>query len=169
MATRGPNYKIRNRNTIERAFKNLSSREESLCEVIMRNVARDGLNELIEKHELSSTLFGHTHSRHLEEINTLAYALSHEGRVVESGYHKGPGNDDLPGDAENKARRIAGDGSGWVAVILADMENLWYHFEYTGVPHEEDMLLWSEENIRNKLLSGKSSEYVTPGSIPKPR
>ena len=164
MATSRTNYKARNSTTIKRAFANFKAREEALCEVMMRNAARDGLNKLIEAHELSVQLFGHEHSMHLDETNTLGYALAHDGTIVESGCHEGGG---FRGGALGMAQDLVRGKKGWVAVILADMQFGHYHFN--EIPHEEDMLYWTAEAVRDEFYGGLNSVYVIPGSIPKPK
>lgn len=159
MGTRGPNYKVRNRNAIKRGFTNLKSYGEKMSEVVMRNMARDGLHSLLNEHDIHEAYLNHTC-----EDNTLAYALAHNGAIIESGYHNG-GDDELPGDAKAQAEEIARSHNGYCAVILSDMMG-WYK-----ITLEEDLLNAARGDIQDHYgsnLFGKS-EYLVPGAIPKPQ
>lgn len=158
-----PNYRLRNRNAIKRGFSRLSTYAKNTCEAVMVNVARDGLARLIQAHEISDQLFGHEHNWHLDETNTLGYALAHDGVIVESGYHDGGG---WRGGALNMAKDAVSGTKGWVAVILADMQ--FGHYHYITTPHEEDMIHWVAEAVRDDWYGGINSVYIIPGSIPKP-
>ena len=156
---RGPNYKSRNANAIKRGFKNFGSYAAHMEDVVMRNMARDGLFALLREHNLHDEFLNHP-----QEKDTLAYALAHDGMIIESGYHNGK-EDDLPGDALNQARQVASAHKGWCAVILSDMQYGWY-----SVVLEEDLLNAArgdiEDNYSRSLFG--NSEYFIPGAIPKP-
>lgn len=158
------NYRVRNQNAIKRGFNKLLNYEQKMSEAVMRNIVRDGLNKLIDAHEISVQLFGHSHNWHLDETNTLGYALAHDGKIIESGYHDGGG---WRGGALGMAQDIVRQQKGWVAVILADMQMGHYHF--ITIPHEEDMIHYAAEAIRDEFFAGLDSVYIIPGSIPKPK
>lgn len=151
------NYKVRNRNAIKRGFEWLGKYEAGICDVYMRNIARDMLTQLLRFHDENDEL------HHKEEKNTLAYALAHDGAVVESGFHNGS-EDDLPGRALEIATGILSGTHGWVAVVVSELEG-WYN-----IADEEDMLHSTASEIQQKSLSSLfgSSEYLTIGAIPKP-
>ncbi len=153
-----PRYKVRNKNAIERGFKSLKTQADSTENVVMRNIARDLLHQLLRFHDEYDAV------NHQVEENTLAYALAHNGTIVESGFHRGGDKDDLPGDALEQATDVATSNHGWVAVILSDMMGF-YDF-----PKEEDMLHDTASEIDNRWGTGLhgSSKYLTPGAIQKP-
>lgn len=157
----GTNYKLRNSNKIKKGFERLSERANSISEVIMRNAARDGLNKLIEAHEMALQLVGGNREFHLVENNTLAYALAHNGAIVESGYHNGGGE---RGGALGMAKEaVSNSAEGWKAAIVSDIQMGHYYLD-----DEEDLIHIAAESVRDELYGGPNSEYITPGAIPKP-
>ena len=159
MGTRGPNYRVRNRNAIKRGFTNLESYGEKMSEVVMQNMARDGLRALLYEHDLHDSFLNHP-----AEKNTVAYALAHNGSIIESGYHNG-GEDDVPGNALQQAEALARTRNGFCAVILSDMMG-WYNFAL-----EEDLLNAARGDIQDNYASNLfgTREYFVPGAIPKPQ
>ena len=152
------NYRLRNRNAIRRGFKNYGTYAAGVEKVVMVNMARAGLHALLEEHERTDSLMHHSTER-----NTLAYALSHDGTIVESGYHNG-GGDDLPGDALEVATQIASEHSGWCAVILSDLK-----FGFYNVALEEDLLNAARGDIENAWSGMFESSFLIPGAITKPQ
>lgn len=152
------NYRTRNKSAIARGFRKLQKDAENTCGVFMRNVARDMLMQLLRFHD------EHERLHHVDEKNTLAYALAHNGTIIENGYHHG-GEDDLPGQAMEIAQSIVSGAKGWVAVVVSEMQG-WYNYA-----DEEDMLHSTASEIQKKSLSSLfgASEYLTVGAIPKPQ
>ncbi len=112
-------YKQRNIQTINRAFARLLANEERAILDGMERLANAGIEYLIEAHNLHAMFMNHT-----QEDNTIGWALAHNGKVLKSRRYDGGGGD-LPGEAEEKARRIAEKTSGWTVIILSDMDG-WY-------------------------------------------
>ena len=154
------NYRKRNQTAIKRGFKSLQSYAEGMSDIVMRNIARDGLNKLIEMHEISAQYLDHNLYWHLDESNTMGYALAHDGIIVESGFHEGGGS---RGAALSMAQDAVRGKKGWVAVVLSDMQQMHYIFSA-----EEDALREVVTAIRDEFAAGANSVYVTPGAIPKP-
>lgn len=165
----GPNYKVRNRNTIKKAFDNFRKYVDGVCEVVVRNITRDGIQQLVDAHRMVFGLHD-GHPMHLIEENTLGYAIAHDGVIVESGYHKGSGAEPLPGEAVEMARYALEGTIGWCGIVISDL--VWSHYD----DHEEDMQRYAIDVIRDRWdggVFGESAEnirsiYVIPGSIPKP-
>ena len=159
-----PNYKVRNRNAIGKAISGYLSYEKSVAEIVMRNMGRAGLKNLLYAHEESMHYFGHTHSIHLEESdNMLAYAVAdNTRRIVESGHHTS--GTEFVGKAETTACEIAKNINGWAAVIVSDVKGPFHTGE--SIPHEEDMLRISAEFIADDWGDGKSSTFLIPQEKP---
>jgi hypothetical protein len=151
------NNQRKNKSAFKRGFESLRKYADGMSEVVMRNMARDGLNALLYEHDTHES-----NMHHATEKNTLAYALAHNGVLVESGYHNG-GEDDLPGDALENAIKLACEQSGWCAVILSDLNGGWYN-----VALEEDLLNAARGDIQDNWGGFFGNEYLTPGAVPKP-
>jgi len=120
--------KEKNESTIKRAFARLQERKDTIIREGMINLAKAGLEYLVAVHNMHEMFMAHT-----TETDTLAYAVAHDGLIVASGCHNG-GDDDLPGSATDAAISILSGTSGWVAVILSEMEG------YYRVDYEQDFL-----------------------------
>ena len=114
-------YSTQNRNTITKSFQRLRKSEDAISREGMVRVVKAGME------------------------NTLAYAIAHDGVVVESGRHNGIGSDDMPGEAQSKAASLLSGTTGWTAVILSEMEG-WYRVDW-----EMNFLHSSADEIRNKF------------------
>ena len=125
----------RNAAVIRSAFARLQSNKERIIEDGMKRLAQAGLEFLIRAHDEHDLFMNHPN-----EDNTMAWAVGHNGSVVASGSHNG-GEDDLPGSALQAAESIISNTSGWVAIILSDMEG-WY-----SVGLEEDFLFTASFDI----------------------
>lgn len=115
--------KRENSQTIDYCLKSLTLQANNTILEGMEKVARAGLQYLIDAHNAHSGLMLHT-----TEVNTLAWALAHDGHVVKAGCHEG-NEFDLPGNAQSKAEEIASHTHGWTVIILSDMEG-WYREDY---------------------------------------
>jgi len=130
-------YQAQNKRTITRAFRRLSTSEETVVKEGMCRVARAGMDFLLEAHTQ-----GHYDLHHPEEKDTLAYVVAHDGRIIKAEGHDG-GDSDLPGDALSKAKAIVSGSNGWVAIILSEMEG-WYRVDW-----EMNFLRYSADHIRD--------------------
>ena len=126
----------RNQKVIQKSLTRLRTSEQKTAENAMRKIVMVGLEYLIDAHNMHDMFMSHT-----QENDTLGYALAHDGMIVMSGQHNG-GNEDLPGNAKEKAINLLSGTQGWVAVILSDMQG-WYRVDY-----ETDFLLYSAEQVR---------------------
>ena len=121
---------------IRRGFKWLKGYKESVCLDGITRIAKAGMDYLLEAHE------EHEHGMmHTMERNTIAYAIGHNGSVIESGYHDG-GDGDRSGRAREMAERHISGTRGYVAVILSDMES-WYRLDY-----EMDFFYYTVDHIK---------------------
>lgn len=111
--------KSANSRKIDYAFKRLKLNEKNVILDGMEKLAKAAMDYLIEAHQAHEMFMNH-----IRETDTLAWALSQDGRVLRSGCHEG-GESDLPGGAEAKAQAIASGTHGWAVIILSDMEG-WY-------------------------------------------
>lgn len=132
-------YLQRNKSVIDRAFKHLADSQEQSVREGMVKIAEAGMAFLVEAHENHADNMMHT-----EEEDTMAYAIAHDGMVIKSGYYRG-GGDDFPGDAMNKAKALLSRTSGWVAIVLSEMEG-WYRVDW-----EMNFLHYSAEHIRSNF------------------
>ena len=132
-------YQSRNKGVIAKAFARLKKSEEETVFRGMIRLAQAGMSFLVEAHDNFRDGLHHP-----EEDDTMAYAVSHDGVIVESGSFRG-GGDDMPGDAMNKARRLLAGTSGWRAVILSEMEG-WYRVDW-----EMDFLHVSADEVRSNF------------------
>lgn len=128
-----------NKAVIDNAFDRLKRKKDTIILNGMIKVAKAGLEYLLEAHEIFEPGMMHT-----EETNTMAYAVAHDGQVVASGMHNG-GDYDLPGSALEMAKDLVADTSGWVAVILSDMEG-WYRVDY-----EINFLYTARDEIKSRF------------------
>ena len=129
--------KLVNRFRIWRGFNKLKKCERSACLEGIRAIAKAGLEYLAEAHERHKAGMLHT-----LEYNTMAYAIGHNGKVLESGFYKGE-NLELFGSADEKAVKLISGTEGYVAVIYSDMLFKWYRLDY-----EIDFLLYSIDHIK---------------------
>jgi hypothetical protein len=136
-------YKSKNKATIKRAFSRFRSISEDAIRNGMVNIARTGLLFLVDAHEMFNIQELHNH---LNEDNTLAWAVAHNGSIIESGDLLGGGSD-MPGNAELEARNLLGGTTGWVAVIYSDMKG-WYRADW-----EEEYLNYSRDMIASDFYS----------------
>ena len=128
-----------NRAVINRAFDRFKKTKDDIVLQGMVEVAKAGLEYLIEQHESFEPGMIHT-----QETNTMAYAVGHNGDLIQSGMHNG-GDYDMPGSALEKAESLLSGTTGWVAFILSDMEG-WYRVDY------EMMFLYeSREEIKARF------------------
>lgn len=116
-------YQTQNKNTIARAFLRFRKEEESIIREGMARVAKAGMDYLVQAHEQFQSGLHHP-----DEDDTMAYAVAHDGVVVESGAYNGGGGD-IPGDAKNKAIELLSGSKGWTAIIISDMEG-WYRVDW---------------------------------------
>ena len=117
-----------NKATIERAFARLQERKDAIIREGMIRLAKAGLEYLVEVHNMHEMFM-----QHVTENDTMAYAVSHNGQIIASGYHNG-GEDGFPGSADTIATSLLTGTSGWVAIILSEMEG------YYRVDYEQDFL-----------------------------
>lgn len=152
-------YRVRNKNAISRGFKSLSAHANGTADVVIRNMGRAGLANLLYAHELSEYLSEHPiHPKSSDDM--LAYAVARDGSILESGRHRSD-NPEFHGSAEEWARNQAASEKGRIAVVLSDMRG---PFD----DHEIDMLLMAEEYIAEDWGDGVSSKFLSPGSVNKP-
>lgn len=112
-----------NKSAIKRGFRNLKKAQERICLEGMRKVAKAGLDYLVDAHEM------HQHGMlHTREVNTIAYALGYNGKVIESGFHSGDLADQA-GRSDERAEELIAGTTGYVAVIFSDMQG-WYRVDY---------------------------------------
>lgn len=135
-------YSARNKKTIERAFSKFRKEDEAIIRHGMLLVAKAGMDHLLEAHASMEEDLNHP-----QEVNTMGYAVAHNGKIVASFGYNGGGNDDLPGEAREEAERLLAGTTGWRAIILSDMEG-WYRVDW-----EEGFLFSSSEEIKNNFNS----------------
>lgn len=126
-----------NRMAIKRGFSKFRKGAEEVIRGGMINIAEAGMLFLVDAHEMFNISDEHNH---INEDDTLAWAVSHDGIIVASGNYMG-GGDDLPGSARQEAINLLHGTTGWVAIIYSDMQG-WYRADW-----EEDYLNYSRENI----------------------
>lgn len=132
-------YQSKNEKVIRNAFTRFRANVDRIIENGMRNLAQAGMAFLVDAHDSHRDNMMHT-----EEVDTLGYAVAHNGTIIESGSYKG-GGDDFPGDAMNKAKALLAGTSGWVAIILSEMEG-WYRVDW-----EQDFLHYSADQVRQNF------------------
>lgn len=117
-----------NDEVITRAFARFRGNVSKICQEGMIRLAKAGLDYLVSAHNEHAMFMAHT-----TEDNTMGWAVSFNGKVVASGAYEGNG-DTMPGSAEQTAASILASTTGWVAVILSEMEG------YYRVDYEMDFL-----------------------------
>lgn len=132
-------YQAQNKRVISQAFSRFRKEDERIIEEGMIRVAKAGLDFLIEAHEHHP--YAH---RHPEEVDTMAYAIAHNGAIVASQGYNGNG-DDLPGNAQEAAERLLAGSIGWTAIVLSDMEG-WYRVDW-----EWGFLQYSSDEIKENF------------------
>lgn len=133
-------YQSRNESVIKRAFARLSASEQDVALRGMVSLAQAGMAFLVEAHDNRRAGLSHT-----EEEDTMAYAVARDGQIVESGFYKGGDGTEIPGDAMSTAERLVSGSTGWVAIILSDMEG-WYRVDW-----EMDFLHYSADHIKSNF------------------
>ena len=124
-------YQAKNLAAIQRGFDRLRKAEYERCKQGMINLAQAGLLYLVDAHEMYNIQESH---HHLNEDNTLAWAVAYNGTIVASGdlegaLGHGDSFDDIPGEARQRAEAAIKGTSGWVAIIFSSMEG-WYNEEW---------------------------------------
>ena len=132
-------YEQKNAATIRRAFERFKASKDDIIRDGMIRLAKAGLEYLVFVHNAHSMFMEHTN-----ETDTLAWAVSHDGLVIASGCHEG-GDDDMPGTAQITASNILSGTTGWVAIILSEMEG------YYRVDYEEDFLFDTSFNTASEF------------------
>lgn len=132
------NYRGRNATTINKAFKRFARSEEDIIRNGMFNVAKAGMDYLIEAHNAFKPGLLHT-----KENDTLAYAVAHDGTVQMMGFHSG--GEGKTGWARNAAASALSGTTGWVAIILSEMYG-WYKVSY-----ELNFLSYSAAEIKSNF------------------
>lgn len=129
-------YQSQNRQVIKNAFKRLRQSEYDTVKAGAIAVAEAGLQYVIDAHEGSPYMM-----HHLEEKDTMAYAVAYDGVIVAAKSHEG-GDSDLPGSAMGTAKSIVSQSHGWVIIVLSDMAG-WYRADW-----EVNFLNYSADEIR---------------------
>lgn len=128
-----------NESVINQAFKRLTICEMNVIREGMIRLAKAGLAYLVEMHNMHELFMSHT-----TEKDTMAWAVGYNGLVIASGFYDG-GDDDMPGTADATAASIIEGTTGWVAVILSEMEG------YYRVDYEEDFLTDTSFNTASEF------------------
>lgn len=136
-------YFAKNKAAIKRGFTNLQKTEKDVIQRGIVEVAKAGLDYLIEMHNEHDQ-----NMMHPAEDNTLAFAVGYDGKVLLSMGHNGNGGDDydMPGAAKEKAEAIVAQTKGWVAVIYSEMEG-WYRWDY-----ELDFYIYTIDYIKEHIF-----------------
>lgn len=134
-----------NKKAIERGFSSFLKRTQDRIRIGMRNIAQAGLLFLVDAHELFNIQDGHNH---LNEDDTLAWAVAYNGSIVDAGDLEGM--TDLPADdderygvisATEEAKKALRGSSGWVGIIYSSMMG-WYRWDW-----ETDYLNYSAQML----------------------
>lgn len=132
----------KNRSVISKAFSEFEKFEEKYIREGMVRLAKAGLDYLVEVHKAHAMFMYHP-----DEDNTMAYAVAHNGSIIASDAHNGGDSDDMPGTAQATAERLLSDTSGWVVLILSEMEG-YYRFDL-----EEDFFFDVSFNAQSEFYS----------------
>ena len=132
-------YEAQNRAAIKRGFAWLKSVQDKVVRDGMYGLLNAGLSYLEDAH---GTIHGG--QAHVEESDTLGWALVHDGQITEVVSHSG--EEFTPhGDALGRLQQIARESpAGWVGIIMSDMANNWYRVDY-----EMDYLHYTQDEIRD--------------------
>ena len=132
-------YEQQNRQVIQKSLARMLASEQERALAAMCKVAEAGLQYLLDAHDAHEMFMSHT-----QETDTIGYAVAHNGSIVATRAHDG-GGDDLPGSAVDEATRVLAGTSGWVAVILSDMQG-WYRVDY-----ETQFLFYSADMVKENF------------------
>jgi len=136
-------YEAQNNATIERAFTRFRQLEYERVRTGMISVAQAGLLFLMDAHEMYNIQGEH---HHLNEDNTLAWAVAYNGTIINSGDLQGAMGqgdvfDEIPGEAKEEAETVLKGTRGWVGIIYSSMMG-WYRWDW-----EEAYLNYSREMV----------------------
>lgn len=123
-----------NISAIRRGMEKLRKNKDRVVELGMYNLLNAALDYLHDAHENFRADL-----RHENESNTLGWALVHNGQIVEAvSQSKGPLTP--RGDVLAKLQAIASGTTGWIGIVMSDVENGWYRLDW-----EADFLNYSRE------------------------
>ncbi len=110
---------------IKNAFARLSQAKDVHIEHVMHEVLAVALEALLTAHD--NHPIAH---RHPEEDDTLAWALIHNGKVVEAVAHSGGRM--TAASALRTLRRVMAENpsKGWYGVVCSDVTNNWYRIDW---------------------------------------
>jgi len=135
-------YQSQNNRVISAAFKRfreqyMTTMTQGYCEI-----AEMALEYLAQVHRNSPD-----HQRHIEEVNTIGYAVGYNGQIITSHGYGGSGEGDLSGQAREMAESIvAGHPSGWSLAVLSEMDG-WYDYIW-----EDELIGSTMEFTRQNFL-----------------
>jgi hypothetical protein len=130
-------YQAENKRVIEKAFRRLQTSQATNAREGMIRVAKEGMQYLLDIHSSEPDAW-----RHPSEDNTIAYAVAYNGAIVAAEHHNGDPNLRIKSSAMEEAMRLLSGTTGWVAIILSDMEE-WYRADW-----EESFIRYSADRIR---------------------
>lgn len=116
-------YQSQNSRVISAAFKRfreqyMTTMTQGYCEI-----AEMALEYLAQVHRNSED-----HHRHIQDANTIGYAVGYNGQIITSHGYAGSDEGELPGRAKEMAESIiAGHTSGWSLAVLSEMGD-WYDY-----------------------------------------
>ena len=116
-------YQNQNNRVISAAFKRFQEQYIATMTQGFCDLAVKALDYLVEVHRNSED-----HHRHIEDANTVGYAVGYNGQIIVSHGYAGSDEGDLPGQAKEVAESIvAGHPSGWSLAVLSEMDG-WYDY-----------------------------------------
>lgn len=132
----------KNRMAILRGFDRLRAAENQTAFDGIRKIGENALDLVVQFHrEYDGSMI------HINEDNTLAYAVAYDGATIESRGYLG-GDYDMPGEASQEAEDILSSTKGYAAIVLSDMTQDWYNatLELDFLTRARDQI---ESNINN--------------------
>lgn len=136
MARARSTYRQKNRTTIKNAFTGFSARKENFITVRFAELMKYGMEKVLEAHDE----FGIVHHHNIDERNTLAWMIFHNGvKVAGDGQDEGS----TEGTAIWRIESLGSSTKGWVGFVMSEMTFNWYRVDW-----EEDFLNYSIEEIR---------------------
>ena len=132
-------YQNRNKSVIGGAFDRFYNQYVSTMSQGLVEIAEAALAYLVSCHENDPV-----HKRHIDEKNTIGYAVGFNGNtlIASFGYEGGGEDADLPGSAREMAEELVmRRKDGWSLVVLSEMDG-WYDWQW-----EDEALVGSTKNF----------------------
>ena len=137
-------YQAKNSRVISNAFERFKVQYNQAMIDGLTEIAKKALDYLVTLHDNDDT-----HRKHINENNTMGYAVGCDGSVIVSsfGFEGGFGNDTDGHAAQMAEALIAGEKKGWSLIVLSDMTNDWYDVAWEEVALQDKTFEFTRDSF----------------------